>query len=77
MLNGLLHLYWFGVCAVLVSLLNLAVALAPSGLRASVSDAGETQASAFGNAAACGSSACVDCWALHVVFGCGRFVRSI
>ena len=48
MLNGLLQLH-IGLAYVLflVSLLNLACALAPSGLRASVSDAGETQASAL------------------------------
>ena len=48
MLNGLLQIH-IGLAYVLflVSLLNLACALAPSGLRASVTEAGDTQASAM------------------------------
>lgn len=48
MLNGLLQLH-IGLAYVLflVSLLNLACALAPSGLRTSVSETGEAQASAL------------------------------
>ena len=66
MLNGLLQLH-IGLAYVLflVSLLNLACALAPSGLRASVSEAGETQTSAL---------ATLLRVAHQIVLGAGRFM---